>query len=216
MSAAALKTLEKFTKIIPLLLLFLWCFGIRLVILNPHPFNFLGLFGLIYIFPLLLYRLTALFIPVQKGIQYLHKNGPANGWVVAHRFQLIYYVFEFLESGLKLIPGAYSTWLRLWGSQIGKNVYWTPHTRVGDRTMLNIGSNVFIGNATYISPHVVKPKNDQMMLFIEPVQIDSYTFIGTHCVLGPGAKLKQGKSLPAFTTLMGSKARKFDFSDVKL
>ena len=210
------KLVERLSKLAPLLIGAFWVVGIYSVVVDPNWGSLLSLVFFIYLAPVLMYRLIAIFIPVQRGMQYLSDSKAASGWVIAHRFQLIYYNFEFVESALKLIPGVYSFWLRLWGSKIGKRVYWTPHTRVGDRTMLDFGDNVFIGNATYISPHVVKAKGESFVLLIEPVKLNSNTFVGTHCVLGPGATLEKGQVLPPFTALIGKKARKIDFSEVQL
>jgi hypothetical protein len=211
-----LKLLEKTSKVAPLLILLLWIEGFSKLFLYFGIMNIIRLSIILYIIPPLLYRLYALAIPLKNGVSYLKKDAPANGWIVAHRFQILYHIFESLERILRIIPGAYNAWLRLWGSKVGKNVYWTPHTRVGDRTHLNIGDNVFIGNSTYISPHIVRKKTEGFSLIMEEITIESNVFIGTHCTLGPGAHLKEGEELPAFTTLMGRKARQMSAQEIEL
>ena len=47
--------------------------------------------------------------------------------------QTLFSRLSFLEECIRMIPGLYSLWLRLWGSQIGSLTYWAPGTRILDR-----------------------------------------------------------------------------------
>src|SRR5207253_10465551 len=61
-------------------------------------------------------------------------------WWYATQWQVMFNRFPALEEVLRMVPGLYSTWLRLWGAQVGGLVYWSPGVRVFDRPFLHIGS----------------------------------------------------------------------------
>lgn len=201
------------TKFVPLLFMAAWAVGIVAFIREPSILRFFVGFAVIYLVPPLSYRAIAPLFPIKTGTSRLGRDQPPSGWAVAHRFQILFSVFEDLERILRVIPGAYSFWLRLWGSKIGKRVYWTPHTRVGDRTHFVIGNDVFIGNASYLSPHIVKRKPDGFLLLIRPIVLEDGALVGTHSMLGPGTHAKAGQHLEPFTLAMNGKFRKFEIAD---
>ncbi|MBC7690607.1 MAG: hypothetical protein H7222_02470 [Methylotenera sp.] len=213
--AFATKILGPATKLAPVILLGSWLFALRHFILHPGVGSGTLLVSAVYLLPVASYRLIEPLFPIHTGASRLGRNRPLNGWAVAHRFQILFSVFESLERILRVVPGAYSAWLRLWGSRIGKRVYWTPHTLIGDRTHLNIGNDVFIGNASYLSPHIVKKTRDGFLLLLKPIVIEDQVFVGTHCVLGPGTLLKKGFELPAYHMTINGKFKKQEIVDVE-
>jgi hypothetical protein len=110
-------------------------------------------------------------------------------WWGGHQMQLIFISFPFLETILRLIPGAYSSWLRLWGSKIGRGVYWTPQVEILDRDLLQVGDHVIFGHLVKVAAHVVTPRKDAMVLFIKTVSIGSESFVGAGSILGPGTQI---------------------------
>ena len=86
---------------------FLWiCYSPGIVSIASFLFS-------LYLFPLLIYKIHNYFYPIKEGISYLQikKYSP---WWGSHQIQSIYITFTALESALRLIPGAFSLWLRLW------------------------------------------------------------------------------------------------------
>ncbi|MDM9382314.1 acyl transferase [Chlorogloeopsis sp. ULAP01] len=145
----------------------------------------------LYIFPLLIYKLHEKFYPLQEGISYLvGKN--YSPWWGSHQIQVIYITFPALEAGLRLIPGAFSLWLRLWGAKVGKGVYWTPHLEISDRALLEIGNNVVFGHKIGICSHIIKPKKQDLMLYVKRVKIGSNVFLGAGSYIGPGVQIADG------------------------
>lgn len=88
-------------------------------------------------------------------------------------------------------------WLRLWGSQVGQQVYWTPGLEIADRGLLSIGDRVVFGHRVGLSSHIVKPKRDNLMLYVSPITIGDNSFIGAGSYLGPGATVSTGGYLRA-------------------
>ena len=108
-------------------------------------------------------------------------------WCLAN-LQSVFLRFPFLEELLRMVPTLYSNWLRLWGSRIGKNVYWAPGTRVVDRGYLDLGDQVVVGLCARLNPHHIFEQE----LTVAPIavgdraQLGGYSLLAAGCVVGPG------------------------------
>ena len=174
------------------LLSFLWLCG------DGGIWAMLALVFWLYGFPLIVYRIHSHFYPIKEGISYL--RGPDySPWWGSSQIQLIYSSFPMLEVVLRLIPGAFSAWLRLWGSQVGQDVYWTPHLDITDRGLLQVGDRVIVGHRVGFYPHTIKPKKDNLVLYIKKIKIGSDVFIGAGCRFTPGAEVESGTFVPTLT-----------------
>ncbi len=168
--------------------------------LSPGLLTLLVLLFVIYGFPLLIYRIHDYFYPVKEGIYYL-KSPDYSPWWGSHQIQAIYITFPALESGLRLIPGAFSLWLRLWGAKIGRGIYWLPNLEIADRSLIEIGDRAIVGHRVGIYSHVIKPKHNNLMLYIKSVKIGNDVFLGSGTHLGPGVTVADGAYLPIATHL---------------
>jgi hypothetical protein len=168
--------------------------------IQPSWLGILALLTVFYVLPLLTYWLHHLFYPLKEGVSYL-QNRTYTPWWGTHQIQLIYIAFPALETILRLIPGLFSLWLRLWGAKVGKGVYWTTRLEIGDRSLLDIGDSVVFGHGIGIYSHVVKPKKDNLMLYLKRVKIGDRAFIGAGCRFGPGVEIAPGSYLPVATDL---------------
>jgi hypothetical protein len=184
----------------PAFILSLTIITIIYFIQSPNLINLLPILISIYGIPLLVYHLHQWFYPLKEGISYL-RDPQYNPWWGSHQIQLIYIAFPLLETVLRLIPGLFSFWLRLWGAKIGKNVYWTPSLEIADRSLLEIGDRVIVGHRVGISCHVVKPRKNNLMLYVKKVKIGHDVFIGAATLIGPGVVINNGKSIPVSTIL---------------
>ncbi len=158
----------------------------------------------LYGFPVLVYRLHQQIYPLKNGISYLQGENYSPWWG-SHQLQLIYIAFPALETLLRLVPGLFSIWLRLWGAQIGKQVYWTPGLEIADRGLLTIGDNVVFGHQVGLYSHIVKPRRDNLMLYLKPITIGDDSFIGAGSYIGPGATITAGSFLAAGSELYPNK-----------
>ena len=181
-----------FPVIFGCLVVSLWVWFVRELTLS----SFL-LAGLItYLLPPVLFRVYRLFFPNQTGKWMLSqpKHCP---WWIAHQFQVFYAVCPFFESVLRLIPGGYSTWLSLWGSRIGKRIYWTPCVELLDRHLLEIGDDVIFGHRAVVTSHiVVKKPNSELVLVAKTPVIGNGAFVGACSRIGPGVKIPDGVVVP--------------------
>jgi hypothetical protein len=156
----------------------------------------LGALAVIYLLPPFIFRVHHAVWGVRPGITDIapRKYSP---WWGGHQIQAIYLAFPALEAALRLVPGVYSLWLRLWGSRIGKRVYWTPLVEIADRNLLEIGDDVIFGHKVACYGHVITPKSPQLLLYQGVTKIGSGSFIGAGSRLGPGTELLPGTRLKA-------------------
>jgi hypothetical protein len=171
---------------------------------SPGIFSVLALFFSLYGFPVLAYRIHQYFFPVKEGVSYLLGKDYSSWWG-SHQFQTIYIAFPALEVLLRLIPGLFSFWLRLWGAKVGKSVYWTPALEISDRGFVEIGDRVVFGHRIGIYSHVIKPKKQDLMLYVKKVKIGSNVFLGAGSYLAPGSIVEDGTYLPIMTQVYPNK-----------
>lgn len=186
-------------KLISLFSLIFFSIGIvtSSLILSRYSFIYFVLFflGYVYLIPPLIFRIHKKIVgssPRTSDIS-APKYSP---WWGGYQIQAIFIAVPSLEGFLKLIPGCYSFWLTLWGSQIGKSVSWTPTVLVSDRDQLIIGDNVIIGHQVQLICHFIRPKKNSLFLTLDAIKIGSNCFIGAGSRIGPGAEIAAGDFLP--------------------
>ena len=174
------------------------------ICIHPNFTNISCLIFVVYGIPLITYQIHNFFHPLKEGVTYLlgKKYSP---WWGSYQIQIIYIAFPFLEIVLRLIPGLFSIWLRLWGAKIGQNVYWTPKLELADRGLIEIGDNVTLGYGIELYSHVIKPKNNDLMLYVKKIKIGDNVFIGAGCRFGPGVNIKNETFIPVTTDLYPNK-----------
>jgi Hexapeptide repeat of succinyl-transferase len=153
-------------------------------------------FCVVYLLPPALFRLYVFAYPIKNGKTIL-SSPVRSGWWFAHQLQLVYGAFPALEAFLRLIPGAYSAWLRLWGSTIGRNVYWTPRVEIIDRHLMQIGDNVVFGHRAVCAAHIIfRKKTGDVVLIARPIIIGKNTVIGAGAHIGPGVRIATNTTVP--------------------
>ncbi len=184
----------------------LW-FGYRPSLVQPPLLLFI-----IYIVPPLSLRLHQVVFPIKESRSDLAKR-QYSAWWGAHQIQLLYTAVPHLEALLRIIPGAYSAWLRLCGSRVGRKVYWTPNIEITDRSMLEIGNRVVFGHQCKLLGHAITPKGAAMILFVRKIKIGNDVFIGAGSRIGLGAEIADGVFLPVLTDVFMN--QKIDKSPVE-
>ena len=107
-----------------------------------------------------------------------------------------------LEETIRMIPGLYSLWLRLWGARVGALVYWSPGVVILDRPLVRIGKRVIFGIGVRLNPHVLAPNGPRRMaLYLSPIAIGDDALVGGYSLLLPGCEVADGEVTPPFRTI---------------
>jgi acetyltransferase-like isoleucine patch superfamily enzyme len=120
-------------------------------------------------------------------------------WWFVFQLQIVFCRLTALEEVLRLVPGLYSQWLRLWGSRIGRFTYWSPGTLITDRSFLSIGDDVVLGAGVRLNPHVLaKGKNGELELLLGTVRVGDRVQVGGYSLLTAGTEIQDGEVTRAF------------------
>lgn len=159
----------------------------------PGPVRATAALALLYLVPPVTARFLLWALPIRSQRISIGSREYLVWWAVFN-LQVIFARFPALEEILRLIPWAYSPWLRLWGSRVGRHVYWTPGVCIVDRSFLDIGSRVIFGAGVRLNPHVMRPAADgDMELLLAPVRIGDDAVIGGYALLTAGTEIAAGE-----------------------
>ncbi|MGH9659009.1 MAG: hypothetical protein ACRD96_10730 [Bryobacteraceae bacterium] len=151
----------------------------------------------LYVAPPLLARAVRLAVAIPQG-RVPVASGAFLGWWATAQFQMLFNRFPLLEEALRLVPGLYSAWLRLWGSRIGRLTYWAPGTAVLDRSYLHLGDDVVFGAGVRLNGHVlVRNPGGQLELVLGTIRIGDASTVGGYCLLTAGTEVAAGESTRA-------------------
>lgn len=200
MSLAKISLMGYMVSWLPPLYIAAWGTAFGFLLVSPGILSLLTLIFSVYGLPLITYRLHQVFWPVQEGHSTMIGTD-YSPWHGTHQIQLVYIAFPALETWLKLVPGLYSFWLRLWGSEIGRGVYWTPGVEVLDRGLVVIGDGAIFGHRSGMASHVITPRKGNLSLLVAKVRVGSGSFVGAGCYLGPGCVIEPGAMVPAGTNV---------------
>lgn len=165
---------------------------------------------MVYLLPVLCFRVHDAIWPLVEGRSRIDAPGYSPWWG-GHQFQVMYSAFPALEAALRLVPGLYSAWLRLWGSRVGRRVYWTPLAEITDRSLLDIGDGAVFGHRVACYGHLIKRRHDRLILYVRRIRIGMGVLLGAGSRLGPGARIDDGVDLPLLTDVgVGRRVRKAD------
>jgi hypothetical protein len=123
-------------------------------------------------------------------------------WWILLQLQMIFCRIPQLEEILRLVPGAYSLWLRLWGARIGRLAFWSPGTLILDRPFLSVGDNVVFGAGVHINPHVLaEDSTGHAELILGTVKIGDRVRIGGYSLLTAGCEIASDETPRALLVL---------------
>lgn len=108
-------------------------------------------------------------------------------WWALFQLQVIFCRLPALEEILRLIPGIYSLWLRLWGARVGRLTYWSPATFISDRSFLKIGDDVIFGAGVRLIPHLIqRSESGKLELCLAKIEIGDRVVVGGFSILSAG------------------------------
>jgi hypothetical protein len=156
--------------------------------------------GFLYLLPPVLARCILALWPIREG----HIAVPSRDYFVwwgVLNLQIIFCRLTFLEEAMRLVPGLYTAWLRLWGSRIGSFTYWAAGLRILDRSFLDIGDGVAFGAGVRLNPHVIaENESGQMELILAKIHIGHRAIVGGYGLLTAGTRVDDGENTRACLT----------------
>ncbi len=156
---------------------------------------------IVYVLPPIVLRIMLRWAPLQQGIACIdgRKFCP---WLASHHIQAFYDALPYLEALLRVIPGFYSMWLRMWGSRVGYGVEWPVRMDVLDRNLMDIGNRVVFSREVELAAHVrQKMDGGGSRVLVRTVRIGGYAFLGANVRVGPGASVPHNANVPAMAVV---------------
>ena len=153
---------------------------------------------LLYVVPALAARMILAVAPITEGRIHVGTGAFFRWWALAN-LQMLFSRLPMLEEFLRLVPGLYSLWLRLWGARIGRLTYWGAGLRVLDRSFLHIGDDVIFGAAVRLNPHVLaRNEQGEMELILATIVVGDRSVVGGYSLLTAGSELAADECTRAF------------------
>ena len=152
----------------------------------------------LYVVPALVGRVILALAPISEGHIRVGTGAFFAWWALAN-LQMLFSRLPMLEELLRLVPGLYSMWLRLWGARVGRLTYWGAGLRILDRSFLCIGDDVIFGAAVRLNPHVLA-RNDggEMELLLGTIVVRDRSMVGGYSLLTAGSELAADECTRAF------------------
>lgn len=176
----------------------LWALGVFAA--WPNGWSAFLVVFVVYLMPPMVLRVMYRWAPLKHGVACIERKFCP--WLASHHIQAFYDALPFLESLLRVIPGFYSAWLRMWGSRVGYGVEWPVRMDVLDRDLMDIGNRVVFAREIELSAHARKKLDQEgMHVLVRPVRIGSYAFVGAAARVGPGGVVPHNASVPAMTVI---------------
>ncbi len=194
-------TADRLFSYFPLLMTMLSLAALGVFAQWPSLWSAMLLLFVVFFVPPLVQRVTLRWAPLKQGVNEIdgRKFSP---WLATHHIQAIYDALPFLESLLRVFPGFYSMWLRLWGSRIGYGVEWPVRMDVLDRGLMDVGNRVMFSREVELAAHVRrKTDGGRSRVLVRTVRIGSYAFIGANSRIGAGASVPSNASVPELTSV---------------
>ena len=167
----------------------------------PSIWTAILLLFILYVLPLTVQRVMFRWAPLKQGITAID-GATFSPWLASHHIQAFYDALPYLESLLRVIPGFYSMWLRMWGSRIGYGVVWPVRMDVLDRGLVDIGNRVTFDREVELAAHVrQKAEGGVARVLVRPVRVGAYSYLGATTRVGPGAIVPHNANVPAMTVV---------------
>jgi len=162
----------------------------------PSGWTVFLLLFVLYALPPFVHRILMRWTPIKPGIAVIDDR-TFSPWLASHHIQAFYNALPFLEALLRVIPGFYSLWLRMWGSRVGYGVEWDVNVSVLDRSLMDIGNRVVFSREAELAAHVrKKTEGGASRVLARPVRIGAYAFLGAGVHVGAGAHVPNNASVP--------------------
>lgn len=151
----------------------------------------------LYLAPAVLGGLVTRLWPTPTGTFGLTDPGYRHWWLML-QLQLPFNRLPFLEEALRLVPGLYPAWIRLWGGHLSAKSFVGPCVMIGDRHLIRVGPRSVLGARAGFAGHIAfRDDSGHWQVTVAPCEIGADAIVGGDAGMGPGAVLAPGATLPA-------------------
>jgi hypothetical protein len=160
--------------------------------------RFLWSLAWLYLVPPLICRLTLLVFGYPQGRGLTQDTRAYKVWWFTHQWQVVFNRLPWLEELLRLVPGLYALWIRLWGGQVSPWAYWGAGSIVVDRHLVIVEAGAVIGMGAGLTGHIGHLDADgTYTVDVAAPRVGRGAIMGTRSGLGPSAELAPDQVLPA-------------------
>lgn len=178
------------------------CGAFAVFVSESWPARTVIAFAWIYLMPPLIARAAVRVFGAPIGEALGQETHAYKVWWFITQLQVLFNRLPIFEELLRIMPGAYPLWLRLWGARVSMKVYWGPGAMLADRMHVVIGSGVVIGTRAVLAPHLAyKDSAGVFRVTIAPIEIGDDVLVGAYAGIGPGCRIEAGSEIPAASFL---------------
>ncbi|MFM2057482.1 MAG: hypothetical protein RLY71_1867 [Pseudomonadota bacterium] len=151
----------------------------------------------LYLLPPLLARLTLLAFGRPAGRLTLDMPAYRVWWFLT-QLQQPFNRLPWLEELLRLVPGLYPSWIKLWGGRMSLMAFVGPGVLITDRHAVVVARGAVLGMKSTLAGHMaIRDADGRFVVVAGAPTVESGAIVGGHAVLGPGATLRAGHLLPS-------------------
>lgn len=152
----------------------------------------------IYLLPPLVCRATLAIAGYPQGRDLDQSASAYRLWWFLAQWQVVLNRVPVLDELLRLVPGLYPLWLRLWGSRVSLFAYWAPGALIIDRYLVQVERGAVIGTGAVLSGHLgVQGDDGTFRVDVAPIVIGAGAIIGAGAKVGPGCQVAADELVPA-------------------
>lgn len=118
-------------------------------------------------------------------------------WFVLTQLQMLFNRVALLEELLRLVPGLFALWIRLWGGRISHMAFIGPGVVITDRHLVCVERGAMLGLHSGLAGHmVVRDAVGRFVVVVAEPKVGAEAILGGFAGLGPGASLQSCATLP--------------------
>jgi hypothetical protein len=119
-------------------------------------------------------------------------------WWFLTQLQTLFNRLPMLEEMLRLVPGLYPAWIKLWGGSVSPFAYVGPGVLITDRYLVTVERGAVLGWMSALAGHmVVRNEAERFVVVVAAPKVEAEAILGGAAGLGPGATLSARHMLPA-------------------
>lgn len=151
----------------------------------------------LYLAPPLAGRLVIAALGRPEGTFGMGERGYRAWWAMT-QLQMIFNRLPVLDEALRLVPGLYPLWIRLWGGSVSPFALVGPGVVITDRHLVRVGRGALLGAQARIAGHMaLRDDAGRWQVVVAAPVVEADAIMGGESGLGPGARLRGGALLPA-------------------